>query len=549
VRVLGLGGSHHDFGACLVEDGRVVSAVEEERITRKKVGFGLGPRLQRCLAAEYVLAEAELTAGDVDRVVANDYLNPVYSLRMRDRVDWIGHHLSHAASTFYTSPFEEAAVLVMDGRGSEHTAGGERYGETVTHYAGGPDGLRPLQVTHGRILVVGSSTDQICENSVGSFYEAVSASIRLHTVGGVGAPGKAMGLAPYGTPRFVPALGEVYDLKDGEFRQSLDQLREMEELIAAELARAGGGQAVDEVRADFAYAVQAHTEVIVVEFARRLHERTGSRRLCLAGGVALNSGANFKILEQTPFEEIHIVPTAGDNGTSIGAALHGYYSIGEHRWSPAAEPFSPYLGREYTQDDHRAAIAAESGRLVCERPPDIFAEAARHLADGAVVGWFQGRSEVGPRALGNRSILADPRRPDMKDRINAKVKHREWFRPFAPVVLADRQTEYFTSAEPAPYMLLVPYVHPEKRAVIPAVTHVDGTARLQTAMPALNPRLCALLTAFDRVTGVPVLLNTSFNDNEEPIVETPGDAVRCFLATDMDLLVLGDLLLRKGGAA
>lgn len=205
----------------------------------------------------------------------------------------------------------------------------------------------------------------------------------------------------------------------------------------------------------------------------------------------------------------------------------------------------PYLGRAYGADRIEAALAAESGRLRVLRPDDLSALVARELAGGAIVGWFQGRSEAGPRALGNRSILADPRDPGMKDRINAKVKHREAFRPFAPIVLESRQAEYFTTTVPAPYMLMVPDVRPEMRAVIPAVTHADGSARLQTVLRALNPRLDSLLTAFDALTGVPVLLNTSFNDNEEPIVETPEDAVRCFLKTEIDVLVLGDLVAYK----
>ncbi|MFI6823491.1 carbamoyltransferase [Micromonospora sp. NPDC050187] len=544
MRVLGLGGSHHDFSACLVEDGQVVSAVEEERLTRVKIGFGLGPRLQRCLAADYVLAEAGVRVDEVDVLIANDFLNPVYSLRFRDRMTWIGHHLSHAASTFYTSPFERAAVMVLDGRGSELDHHGERHGETITLYAGDPDGLRVVHRVHGRIQEAPRRLDDIYENSVGWMYEAVSKGIGFHTVGGMGAPGKTMGLAPYGTPRYVPALAEHYHLADGVFRQSAEQQRALCELIRQELAGADDAVA-DEIRADFAYAVQAHTERIVLDLARWLHRRTGERALCLAGGVALNSVANFKILEETPFEEIHIVPAAGDQGTALGAALHGTYGTGHRTWAPSPGLFSPYLGRHYDSGAIRAAVEAHGAELRTERPEDLSARVAVELTRGMVVGWFQGRSEIGPRALGNRSILADPRDPDMKDRINAKVKHREPFRPFAPVVLAERQGEFFESTVPAHYMLLVPKVRPEMRTVIPAVTHVDGSARLQTVTAELNPRLHELIGAFARLTDVPVLLNTSFNDNEEPIVETPHDAVRCFLSTEMDLLVLGDTLVWK----
>jgi carbamoyltransferase len=524
-----------------------VSAIEEERLTRRKYGYGLGPRLQRCLAGEYVLAQAGLSADQLDLIVANDLLNKVYAVRYRDRVRWIGHHLSHAASTFYTSPFERAAVLVLDGRGSAVEHGGVRRGETITSYVGGPDGLRTVQAIQGRIGTSDRVTDESYEDSIGWMYEAVAKSIGLTTTGDVGAPGKAMGLAPYGTRRYVDDLASFYALRDGEFRQSERQQRSLVAFIAEELSGARDGEATEEICADFAFAVQAHTEHIMVALARWLHRRTGETALCLAGGVALNSVANFKILEETPFEEIYIIPAAGDQGTAIGAALHGHHAVAGNRWHPTEAPFSPYLGREYSSADIDADIAPYLDQIRVERTDRIYERVAEDLASGLVVGWFQGGSEIGPRALGNRSILADPRDPGMKDRINAKVKHREPFRPFAPVVTRSRQTAFFSSDVPAPYMLLVPQVLESARALIPAVTHIDGSARLQTATPELNPRLCALLEAFDRLTGVPVLLNTSFNDHEEPIVETPADAVRCFLRTEMDRLVLGDLLVRKAG--
>jgi carbamoyltransferase len=532
-----------------VEDGAVLAAVEEERLTRVKLAFGLGPRLARCLAADAVLGEAGLTIDEIDLMVANDFMNRVYSVRFGDRIHWIGHHLSHAASSFYTSPFDSAAVLVMDGRGSEVPGRDGPLGETITFYSGDADGLRVLRRQLGKVTITDVRSEDPYEDSVGWMYEAVSKSIGF--VSGrtrMGEPGKTMGLAPYGGPRYVDAVARTFRLADGEFRQSTEQQIALRELIETELAKTSDPQSRDEVRADFAYAVQANTERIVVNMARWLHGQTGERRLCLAGGVALNSVTNFKLLEQTPFEEVYVVPAAGDNGTGLGAALYGCYQIGGCQRKVGDSPFSPFLGPRYDAAAIGTALASYGDELHAEQPADLYARVAAELASGAVVGWFQGRSEIGPRALGNRSILADPRPPDMKDRINAKVKHREAFRPFAPVVLAHRQSEYFTSSVPAHYMLLVPDVRPEKRAVIPAVTHVDGSARLQTAAPELNGPLCELLTAFDRITGVPVLLNTSFNDNNEPIVETPGDAIRCFVSTEMDLLVLDDLVVRKAGA-
>lgn len=482
---------------------------------------------------------------EVDLIIANDFINRVYTLRFGDRVHWIGHHLSHAASTFYTSPFEQAAVLVMDGRGSEVGTAQQRRGETITHYTGDAAGLHMVHAVNGRVAAAARRLDDEYEDSVGGMYEAVSKAIGFHTVGGMGAPGKTMGLAPYGSPRYVEDVAARYRLADGEFRQSTAERDALCSLIKAELARAGDGPGTDEIRADFAFAVQANTERIVLELVRWLHRRTGLRTLCLAGGVALNSVANFKILQDTPIEEIHIVPAAGDHGTALGAALHGHYGVAGNPWTPAPTPFSPYLGREYDDADVKGALAPHAERIRVERPDDVLHRTAQALARGEVVGWFQGRSEIGPRALGNRSILADPRNPDMKDRINAKVKHREPFRPFAPVVPLDRQADWFESAVPARYMLLVPQVRADRRQCIPAVTHVDGSARLQSVVADLNPRLYGLLGAFERLTGVPVLLNTSFNDNEEPIVETPADAVRCFLSTDLDMLVLGDTVITK----
>ncbi|MEU4181124.1 carbamoyltransferase C-terminal domain-containing protein [Streptomyces sp. NPDC026589] len=546
MRVLGLGGSHHDFCACLVDEGRVVAAVEEERLTRAKVAFGLGPRLARCLAADSVLEQGGIGIDDVDLVVANDFLNKVYSVRFQDRVTWIGHHLSHAASTYYPSPFERAAVLVMDGRGSETTVGGRAAGETVTHYLAQDTDLRVVRAQVGLVTRTASPLDDPYEDSVGWFYEIITKCIGFIGRHRLSEPGKTMGLAPYGTPRYVQDMAQTYTLHDGEFRQSTAQQQALRAFAEEQLARAAGSeQAVAETAADLAYATQANTERIVVELAHWLHTRTGATALCLAGGVALNSVANYLILERTPFEKLFIVPAAGDQGTALGAALYGYHALAGRPREVSAEPFSPYLGRAYDEADVRRALDAQGDRIVVERPTDIHRATAAELAGGSVVGWFQGRAEIGPRALGNRSILADPRQADMKDRINHKVKHREPFRPFAPVVLEDRQAEFFSTAVPAYYMLLVPQVRSDKRDVIPAVTHVDGTARLQTASAVLNPHLTLLLEEFDKLTGVPVLLNTSFNDNHEPIVETPEDAVRCFLGTGIDVLAIHGFLVRK----
>jgi carbamoyltransferase len=545
VRVLGIGGSHHDFCACLVEDGEVISGIEEERLARVKVAFGLGPRLQRCLASQYVLNEAGVGIDDIDLIVANDFLNPVYTVRLPDRIKWIGHHISHAASTFYSSPFDHSAVLVIDGRGSSVERPDGLFGETITYYRADERQFATVAARTGRVTLTDTRSEDPYEDSVGWMYEAVSKSLGFIGPGGMGEPGKTMGLAAYGGPRYVEAVGDTFWLADGEFKQSNAEQIRLRDLIARELAAAGNERLRAEVKADFAYAVQVQTENIVLHLARWLHKQTGETRLCMAGGVALNSVANFKILEDTPFEDLHIVPAAGDSGTALGAALYGYHQIAGQAWAPSSHPFSPYLGRRYDAAEIARAVAEAGDQVSAEFPGDLDELVAAELDAGSIVGWFQGRSEMGPRALGNRSILADPRPASMKDKINEKVKHREHFRPFAPVVRQHRQADYFATDIPAYYMLLVPRVLAEQQNVIAAVTHVDGTARLQTVSKELNPRLDSLLAAFERRTGVPVLLNTSFNDKNEPIVETPQDAMRCFLSTDIDILVLGDSVIRK----
>jgi carbamoyltransferase len=544
MRVLGLGGSHHDFCACVVEDDQVRFGVEEERLNRVKTSFGVGARLQRCTAADYVLDAAGLTVDDIDLVVGNDFLNPVYTLRFEDRITWISHHLSHAASAYYTSPFPRAAVLVVDGRGSDVTADDGLRGETISMYLGEGADLDLVGQQAGRVTRTDQRSEDPYEDSIGWMYETVSKCIGfVSSRTGMGQPGKTMGLAPYGTPRFSSGFADFYELRDGTFHQSTEQQIAMREWATGLMQRAGDDW--ERCRADLAYGVQEHTEHILLALVEHLHETTGATSLCFAGGVALNSVANYRLRGETGFEDMYVVPAAGDSGTALGAALYGSHQLGG---VPRTEPtslFLPYLGREYGTSVVREALDEYADELVVDEPADVYAVTAEALADGQIVGWFQGRSESGPRALGNRSILADPRRADMKDHLNAKVKHREPFRPFAPVVLEAHQSTYFCDDLPSYHMLYVSDVREDQRETIPAVTHVDGSARLQTTNAALNPQLTRLIEAFGDRTGVYVVLNTSFNDNEEPIVETPADAIRCFLKTDIDLLVLGNLTVRK----
>ncbi|PZD96825.1 carbamoyltransferase [Paenibacillus sambharensis] len=531
MNILGLGGSTHDFSACVTRGGLLESYIEEERVTRAKHSLHLGVSMRHCRAAGYCLDASGLTIDDMDEIIGSDIIEPAYYSKYAGRITLMNHHLAHAASAYYPSSFEEAAVLVADGRGSQEEGGSRK--ETFSFYYGRGKELVLLD------RIYGEEADSDIANSLGKFYEEATAAIGF----GFLEDGKTMGLAPYGTGRYVAAFSQLYELDSlGRFRQTPAQLAHMRSFIAEVCGREGEG---DQARRDVAYAVQYHTEQAWIAACRYLHRLTGAENLCLAGGVALNSVANEKLLRFTPFKRIFVQPASGDAGTAIGSALYAHYRHKDNIRTADPRPFSPYLGRTYSTDECTRALAAHATRLNITKPANIYDTAARLLSEGSIIGWFSGRSEIGPRALGNRSILADPRQADMKDILNRRVKHREPFRPFAPIVLEERQEEYFALRHPSYYMLLVPEIIPSRQSDIPSVTHYDGTGRVQTVNSSLNPQLYQLVKAFDALTGTPVLLNTSFNDNGEPIVESPEDAVACFLRIDLDYLVIGDYLVQK----
>jgi carbamoyltransferase len=478
---------------------------------------------------------------EIDRGLGGDYTGPIL---------FTTHHESHAASGFYPSPFDEAAILTLDGVGEWSTA---TWGT-------------------GRGNRIRLEAEMRFPHSPGLLYSAFTLFCGFRVNSG---EYKLMGLAPYGDPRFAAAiLAEIVDLRpDGSFW--LDQSffdycaglrmtsRRFDRLLGGPPRRPEGPLTQREM--DVAASIQRVLEEIVLRMGRHVHARSGMKNLCLAGGVALNCVANGRLLREGPFERLWIQPAAGDAGGAIGAALaHWFGHLGNPR---VAEPDDAQrgslLGPEFTAAEidtalERAGAAAESFADEAALAEAIAAE----LAAGRIVGHFAGRAEFGPRALGNRSILADPRRPDMQRRLNVAIKFRESFRPFAPAVLADRTGEFFELGAESPYMLLVAPVSgggPERgaaraagldrlrdvRGPLPAVTHVDGTARVQTVDAVRSPRFHAILDAFARLTGCPVLANTSFNIRGEPIVHDPADAYRCFMYTDMDVLVVGDRLLRK----
>ncbi|MDJ0973301.1 MAG: carbamoyltransferase C-terminal domain-containing protein [Planctomycetota bacterium] len=570
--ILGINAYDHDVSACLVRDGQIVAAISKERLTRVKHDAGFyGDVVTYCLIAGGV------TLDEIDLVVRNSYLLPVAELeaRLRGRVDPTllpalgrqralqhplfgtdaervvpcSHHLAHAYSAFAYAPFEDGAVMVVDGVGSyrrdvleavpEASEASPLAREAESYYVFEGTDLRTVEKVwlEPRPGFVNEEFHEM--DGIGGMYSRVS----TYVFGDWNRCGEVMGLASYGRDGMDPLM----ELEDGRlvvhpWPASADRPFEGGNDKAWNQA---GHRAHWE---DICHRVQEDTETILLERARRLHERTGKQNLVIAGGVGLNCVANGRLLRESPFERIFIQPAAGDDGIAIGCAMYGHLALSGGKRTYVMN--HAYLGRPYADAQIESAmdrplVTMSSSR---RRSADVAADTAELLAKGAVVGWFQGGSEFGPRALGNRSILADPRDPKMADHVNERVKHRQPFRPFAPVVPVEHASTYFEGDVVSPFMLLAFDVKPAAREQLPSITHVDGTARVQTVRREDNPRLHALLTAFGELTGVPVLLNTSFNDRGEPLVETPGDAVRCYLGTGLDALVLGDWIVRKRGA-
>jgi carbamoyltransferase len=554
MRVLGINCFSHDTAACLLADGHLVAFAEEERFNRERhtkrfpdqaigfclaqAGIGMGevdvvafahrPGLDLARGVADALARRAPRRLAVQAYVDANLLRKEAAFRARwryrGRIEHVGHHDAHAASAFFPSPFERAAVLTLD-RGGDFLS-------TTLQAGAGSRLTRLAQVRN--------------PDSLGEVYSALTWYLGFEPNAD---EGKTMGLAPYGRDKLVPELAElVRRTPDGLFRVNLAWFayhREGGWLSRRFLDRYGPPRepesAITEHHQDLAFAVQDLLEETALHVARALRRRSGSPDLCLAGGVALNSVMNRRLLEEAGFERIFVQPAASDAGNALGAALWVWHQrLGHPRGQPMTHA---YHGAAF---DERAAADALAGHGLAVRPvADPAEEAARLLAEGRIVGWFQGRAEVGPRALGARSILADPRRPETKDIVNARVKRREAFRPFAPSVLDEHGPEYFAGYRSNPFMLLVQPVRADRQDQIPAVTHVDGTARLQSVTAADSPLYHRLISRFAAHTGVPVVLNTSFNLRGEPIVHRPAEAVADFLRSDLDALFLGNLLATK----
>jgi len=580
--ILGINAYHANASAAIVADGRLLAAVEEERLNRVKYAAGLPAR-----AIQYCLDQAGVKLSEVDHIAIprNPWARMMtklrYAMRMpgfaldrasvmarfagiredlasafglapeaiRARFHRIEHHMAHLASAFFVSPFERAAVFSADGLGD--------FASAMWAVGAGQ-----------KMRVLG---DMKFPHSLGMYYTALTQYLGFWKFGD---EYKVMGLAAYGQPEFLEEFRRIVHA-DGSlsFRLGLEYFTHQNQgadmtwreadrtpilgrLFSPYLEeRLGPARKADEPlekrHHDLAASMQAALEEVLIAHWNALAERTGEKSLCLAGGVAFNCLANGKIFDRSSFERVFVQPAAGDAGLAVGAAFAVEHQIlGSSRkfvmdhagWGPE---FSPQEVRKAVE----ASYAADNGvQIETLDEARLLESTARHIADGKIVGWFQGRVEWGPRALGQRSILADPRRVEMKDVLNRRIKHREIFRPFAPSILSEATAEYFEETHPSPFMTFAYPVRPEKRGVIPAPTHVDGTARLQTVNRVENPLYWKLLRAFGDHTGVPVVLNTSFNDNE-PIVCRPEEALDCFRRTQMDVLVIGNFILEKKAAA
>ena len=596
--ILGISAYYHDSAAALLQDGELVAAAQQERFSRKKHDARFPAD-----AIRYCLETENLGLNDVDRIVFYDkplikferlletylsyaprgfrsfvaampvwlkeklYLKSVLKKELAELAGckpkdlppllFAGHHQSHAASAFFFSPFERAAVLCLDGVGEW---------ATTSTWLGDGASLEPLWEID-------------FPHSLGLLYSAFTYFTGFRVNSG---EYKLMGLAPYGEPKYADLiLDKLLDLKeDGTFRLDMQYFdyctgltmtnRRFDEIFGGPPRKPESELTQREM--DIAASIQVITEDVVLRLARTLHAETGEKKLCLAGGVALNCVANGRLLREGPYENIWIQPAAGDAGGAAGAAAVAWHDYDEQPRkaigsdSPAVDRMhGSYLGPKYTSEQIRAELDAMGAKYTVLDDDALFPQAAQLLAEENVIGWFQGRMEFGPRALGGRSIIGDPRSAKMQSVMNLKIKYRESFRPFAPSVLWERVSDYFEQDAPSPYMLIVAPVRENlridltdeqqqlfgieklnlKRSELPAITHVDNSARVQTVHEETNPRYHRLLKAFEQLTGCGVLVNTSFNVRGEPIVCTPTDAYRCFMRTEMDYLVLEDVLLDK----
>ena len=560
-----LGINDSESAATLIKNGKVIAASREERFNRIKHSDDFPTE-----TIKYCLKEANITIKDIDEIVfgwnpGNEiepfdtkhfirdhrkflyyvpsnilnlisgikenkkilYINQTFGLSEKDiKIRFVNHHHSHAASAFFVSPFEKAAILTMDAYGDD---------TTTELFKGEKNKIISLKKTK-------------FPHSLGSFYAAITQYLGFRPNSD---EWKVMGLSPYGKPTYYNKLQEIikFNRKNGEIELDLSYFtyyiwssrRYSDKFIDVFGPERYYNEKLTQRHKNLSASFQKIVEEVVLQMIDYLYEVTHLKNLCLAGGVAMNSKMNGRIQRESPFKQLFIQPSADDAGVSLGAALYVYHQIYEN--PRCFEMKHDYFGPSYNNNEIKKLL--DANLIKYQYIENIAKKSAELVANKKIIGWFQGKMEFGQRALGNRSIVADPRDNNMKDKINKKVKHREKFRPFAPSILEEYCGEYFDSVHPSPFMQKVYNIHKEKQKLIPAVTHINGTGRLQTVNKDVNPLYWELIDEFRKITGIPIVLNTSFNVMGEPIVCTPNDAIRCFYGTGLDMLVIGNFLLTK----
>ena len=558
MNILGISCYYHDSAACLLKDGEIVAAVQEERFNRIK-----NSSVFPINAINYCIQAGNISFDEIDyvafyekpylkfsRVIFDHIKSFPFSYRnflrsiplwLQDRLIlpltlkkeigfegktvFIKHHLAHASSSFLVSPFNEAAIIIADGVGEYAT----------TSYGYGNNGITILKEIH-------------YPDSLGLLYSAITSYLGFKANS---EEGTTMALASFGKPEYIKEFYKIIDVKDdGSFHINSKYFgyTKGKTMYSKSFIKLFGsprktGTEYEERHKNIAASLQLFVEETLIKIANHLYSETKMPNLCLAGGIFLNCVANQKILEKTPFEKVFIQPGAGDAGGSIGAAINLYNCILGNPRSYIME--HAYLGPEFSDEVIKRIVLTQNLKFTEYNEEELLQKAAQFIHNNKTVGWFQGRLEFGPRALGNRSILANATNPEMVNILNDRIKHREWFRPFAPIVPEDRANEFFEMNGMSPFMLLAPRVREHARTILPSITHIDGTARVQTVSKKYNPRLYKLLIEIEKLCGVPVAINTSFNLHGEPIVCTPDEAINDFLKSEMDYLIMGNLLIQK----
>lgn len=559
MNILGVSCFYHDSASCLVKDGKVIAAASEERFNRQKNSQVFPSR-----AINFCLQAGDITANDIDcigfyekpflkfyRVILSHLQAYPFSLKnfldtlpswLKDRlimplvfkkelgyektVLFIKHHLSHAASAFLVSPFEEAAILTADGVGEW---------ATMAYGFGRGNDIKIIKEMH-------------YPDSLGLLYTAVTTYLGFEALEG---EGKVMGLAGYGKPKYLDKFREIVLVRpDGSFRinQKFFGFNKGSRMYSNKFIKTFGkerkaSETIEQVHCDIAASLQKFIEDSLISIARNLHKETKMDNLCLAGGLSLNCVANAKVMEETPFKRVFIQPAAGDSGGAMGVASYIYHVLLKNPRNFVLQ--DAYLGPRFSLNQIKRILINHEVSFKEFDEKELLKYVARRISEDKIIGWFQGGMEFGPRALGNRSILANPCNPKMKDLLNSRVKQREPFRPYAPAVLEEKASDFFKAKQFSSFMLLAAEVREDKKAVIPAVTHVDGTARVQIVSKHTNPRFWGLIKEFEGITGVPIVINTSFNLKGEPIVCSPEDALVDFQKSQMDVLVLENCVVEK----